>query len=68
MVAQGHRAVMLYLVQRTDCARFDLARDLDPGYGAAFDRARAAGVEAIAMGTRINREGVEIGAPVAVIT
>ena len=61
MVAAGHRAVMLYLVQRTDCGRFDLARDLDPAYGAAFDRARAAGVEAIAMGTRIDREGVEIG-------
>lgn len=61
MVAAGHRAVMLYLVQRTDCARFDLARDLDPTYGTAFDRARAAGVEAIAIGTRIDREGVEIG-------
>ena len=61
MVKAGHRAVMLYLVQRTDCTRFDLARDLDPGYRAAFDRARAAGVEAIAMGTKIDRTGVEIG-------
>ncbi len=66
MVAEGHRAVMLYLVQRTDCARFDLARDLDPGYGLAFDRARAAGVEVIAMGTRIDRQGVEIGKEVEV--
>ena len=61
MVAQGHRAVMLYLVQRTDCARFALARDLDPGYAAAFDRARAAGVEAICMDTRIDTESVECG-------
>lgn len=68
MVDQGHRAVMLYLVQRTDCTRFDLARDLDPGYGVAFDRARAFGVEAIAMGTRIDRDGVEIGSPVEIIT
>ena len=64
MVGEGHRAVMLYLIQRTDCTRFDLARDLDPGYGAAFDRARAAGVEVIAMGTKIDRTGVEIGDPV----
>ncbi len=67
MVGLGHRAVMLYLVQRTDCARFDLARDLDPGYGAAFDLARAAGVEALAMGAKISRQGVEIGDPVKVV-
>ena len=45
MVAEGHRAVMLYLVQRSDCVRFALARDLDPGYAQAFDRARTAGVD-----------------------
>lgn len=67
MVEKGHRSVMLYLVQRTDCARFDLARDLDPGYGKAFDRARAAGVEVISMGTVINTDGVEIGAPIPVV-
>jgi len=68
MVGQGHRAVMLYLVQRTDCARFDLARDLDPGYGEAFDRARAAGVEAISMGTVIDIGGVEMGTRISVVT
>jgi sugar fermentation stimulation protein A len=61
VVASGQRAVMLYLVQRTDCARLKMAADLDPGYAAAFDTARAAGVEMIAHGTRIDREGVEIG-------
>ena len=63
MVAQGHRAVMLYLVQRTDCDQFDLARDIDPAYGAAFDDARAAGVKIIVLGTRINPEGIEIAGP-----
>ena len=67
MVGQGHRAMMLYLVQRTDCARFDLARDLDPGYGVAFDRARGAGVEAIAIGTVIDVSGVGIGASIPVV-
>lgn len=61
MVAQGHRAVMLYLVQRSDCARFRLAGDLDPAYARAFDAARVAGVEMLAYGTRLSPEGVEFG-------
>jgi sugar fermentation stimulation protein A len=40
-----------------------LAEDLDPGYAAAFRAARAAGVEAIAHGARITRQGVWIGPP-----
>jgi sugar fermentation stimulation protein A len=47
MVRAGHRTVMLYLVQRTDCDRFALASDLDPTYARAFARARSAGVEAL---------------------
>ncbi|MCI2395505.1 DNA/RNA nuclease SfsA [Aliiroseovarius sediminis] len=65
MVGQGHRAVMLYLVQRTDCDRFDLARDIDPTYGAAFDAARAAGVEVMVLGARISPDGITVGAPLA---
>ena len=66
MVVLGHRAVMLYIVQRTDCDAFDLARDLDPGYASAFARARAAGVEAYAFGTGIDTKGVELGAPLPI--
>lgn len=49
MAAAGHRAVMLYLVQREDCTHFRLCGDLDPAYLAAFRLARAAGVEAFAV-------------------
>lgn len=61
MAAAGHRAVMLYVVQRTDCEWFDLARDLDPAYATAYDRARAAGVEMLAYGTKIDEGGVTLG-------
>lgn len=66
MVAGGARAVMLYIVQRTDCSRLALARDLDPAYGRAFDAARSAGVEAICHATRIDTDGVTLGATLPV--
>ncbi len=61
MVRAGHRAVMLYLVQRTDCARFRLAADLDPAYARGFRAALATGVEALCRATRIDRTGVSLG-------
>ena len=66
MAAQGHRAVMLYCVQRTDCDRLALAADLDPGYAAAFARARAAGVEAMAWACAISRQGIALDRPVRI--
>src|ERR1700693_3684618 len=40
MTAVGARAVMLFLVQIASAERFAIARDIDPTYGAHFDRAR----------------------------
>ena len=60
MVRQGHRAVMVYLVQRADARRFTFARDLDPTYAAAFTAAHAAGVEAIALRCRLSPEQIAV--------
>ena len=60
MVEQGKRAVMLYLVNRTDCARFSLAADIDPTYATAFDQARARGVEALVYGCDISPQGIHL--------
>ena len=54
MAEAGHRAVMLYLVQREDCLRFALSGDLDPRYAAAYARARSRGVEAFAVRCRVS--------------
>jgi sugar fermentation stimulation protein A len=58
MVAEGHRAVMLYLVQRDDCEAFNLARDIDPEYGEAYDRAIKSGVEILGYTCQINPEEI----------
>ena len=68
MVAAGHRAVMVYLVQRSDCTSFRLAADVDPTYAAAFTRARAAGVEAIAYDCRIDRDEIAVSGNLPILT
>lgn len=60
MVRAGHRAVMLYLIQRSDAGRFRIARDIDPRYAAALTAARAAGVEAYAAVCRVSPEAVAL--------
>jgi len=48
-VKSGHRAVMLFVIQRSDGDRFKLARDMDPNYATEFDKAVKAGVEVYAI-------------------
>jgi sugar fermentation stimulation protein A len=60
MVGQGARAAMFYLVQRGDTDTVKIARDIDPNYGAALDRARDAGVEVIAYDCAVAEDGVEV--------
>ncbi len=67
MVRQGHRAVMVFLIQRSDAKRLAFARDVDPGYGAAFDAAKEAGVEAIALRCKMSTEEILIDRPVPII-
>ena len=61
MVAAGHRAVMFYLVQRTDCSAATLAADIDPTYKMAFDRAHAAGVQVLAQACTISPRAIDLG-------
>jgi len=61
----GHRAVLLYLVQRTDCTQVTMAGDIDPTYAAAHADATQAGVETLCIGTHITPQEVRIAAPLA---
>ena len=67
MVREGHRAVLVFLIQRNDAKRLSLARDVDPGYGAAFDAAAAAGVEMIALRCKMSREEILVDKPVPLL-
>jgi sugar fermentation stimulation protein A len=63
MVRGGARAAMMYLVQRGDTEQVAIARDIDPAYGAALDKAREAGVEVVAYGCAVSADGVEVTGP-----
>jgi sugar fermentation stimulation protein A len=67
VVGQGARAVMLYVIQRTDCEALGMAGDIDPAYAAAFGAARAAGVEMLAHRCLIGPKGVTLDAPLSVL-
>jgi sugar fermentation stimulation protein A len=58
MAQRGDRAVALFVVQRSDCDRFAVAHDLDPGFAAALDRVRKAGVEVLVYACEMSPERV----------
>ena len=56
--ATGIRAVMLYIVQRTDVEVFAPAREIDPEYARVLKQAVNAGVEVIVLQVEVTPEGI----------
>lgn len=61
IIAQGARAAMLYLVQRTDCDRVTIAADIDRAYAAGLARAMQAGVQVLAYDCAITPQQITLG-------
>lgn len=60
MVAEGDRAVVLFVVQRTDCEAFAACRELDPAFSRGLDQAAEAGVEVLIYTCDVAINGVKI--------
>jgi sugar fermentation stimulation protein A len=60
MVEEGHRAVMFYLVQRSDCAIMDIARDIDPTYDDELKAAIKRGVEVICYQCDVGLDEIKV--------
>jgi len=56
----GHRAVTIYVIQRTDCTSFSLCEKNDPAYVAAFEAASKCGVESYAYSCAISAQNIEL--------
>ena len=59
-VEAGHRAVMLFVVQRTDCDAFEACAELDPAYAAGLDLAARQGVEVLCYDCDISPDAIRI--------
>jgi sugar fermentation stimulation protein A len=64
-VAAGDRAVMLFVIQRTDCDLFAACHDLDPKYATGLLDAAKHGVEVLCYGCDITPEAISITRPIA---
>lgn len=58
--AKGMRAVMLYIIQRSDVEIFAPAIEIDPQYSRILKEAVEAGVEVIAMQAKVTPENIEL--------
>jgi sugar fermentation stimulation protein A len=55
---RGHRAVVFFVVQRSDCHYFRPADEIDAEYGRWLRRATRAGVEALPYVAKVNSKGI----------
>ncbi|WP_417457487.1 DNA/RNA nuclease SfsA [Kordiimonas sp.] len=60
MVAEGHRAVMVYLVQRGDCEVFAPAAHIDKVYAETLGEAAKAGVELLCYTCDLSEEAINV--------
>ncbi|RJQ43531.1 MAG: DNA/RNA nuclease SfsA [Gaiellales bacterium] len=66
LAAAGHRAVILFCVQRADAREVRPADHIDPAYGLALREAVAAGVEALACRAAVSLDRVRLSGPLPV--
>jgi sugar fermentation stimulation protein A len=60
-VNSNTRAIVLYLVQRSDCNNFKIANDLDPNYAQETIFSQNSGVEFVCYGVNFLPNGIELG-------
>ncbi len=60
MVAEGHRAAVVFLVHRDDCERFTPADSIDPDYGVVLRKAFEAGVMVLPYQATVTQKEVVV--------
>lgn len=66
VAAEGHRAGVIFVVQRSDATCLSPHDSSDPEFGTALREAKAAGVEVLAYGCRVMPQEIVLADPVPV--
>jgi sugar fermentation stimulation protein A len=66
MAKSGARALVFFLVQRSDCKKMCPAADIDPDYAESLQDAVSAGVEVLCYSCKITPQEIEIDQPLEV--
>lgn len=66
VVDQGHRAAVIFVVQRPDAQLFTPHKSADPGFAATLEQAAEMGVGVYAYGCRVTLKEITLGACVPV--
>ena len=64
VVEEGHREVLLFLIQRSDCQLCDIARDIDPAYARGLEEALARGIEILCMSCHLSEDIIAVDKPI----
>ena len=67
MASRGHRAAVLYVVQREDCDNFRVASHIDPKYAETAAQVKKKGVEFICYSCDISSTGIVIADKVIIV-
>jgi sugar fermentation stimulation protein A len=67
MVRDGHKAVMVFLIQRADVTKLSLARDIDANYADTFDAAVKAGVEVVALRCKLSTTEIVVDKAIPIV-
>lgn len=67
MVRAGHRAALVFCVQRSDVEEVRPADEIDPEYGRTLRKALKAGVETMALRARVNVSDIRLDMPIPVV-
>jgi len=60
VIEEGHRAAMIYVIQRSDVHQFAAAKDIDPDYAQLLEDAKQKGVEVYACQAKLSEEGIKL--------
>jgi sugar fermentation stimulation protein A len=62
---KGHRAAIVFVIQRADCKHFRPADEIDPEYGRWLRKAASAGVEILPYAAKVTPRGILLAEKIA---